>query len=203
MKPKYWDKAIKELSSKDPILKKIIGNHKNEYLIPSNDPFNTLVNSIIGQQISTHAAKSIKMKLEKLTKINPKGILSKKSNELRKCGLSSMKVKYLVDISERVENKITDFYNISNLEDEEAKSELMKIKGIGPWTAEMFLIFYLARPNILPRGDIGIINSLINLYGENNKDSINFEKFYIKWSPWNSVASWFLWRNIDDTNVSY
>ena len=67
----------------------------------------------------------------------------------------------------------------------------------------MFLIFYLARPNILPRGDIGIINSLINLYGENNKDSINFEKFYIKWSPWNTVASWFLWRNIDDTNVSY
>ena len=76
MKPKYWDKAIKELSSKDPILKKIIGNHKNEYLIPSNDPFNTLVNSIIGQQISTHAAKSIKMKLEKLTKINPKATIA-------------------------------------------------------------------------------------------------------------------------------
>ncbi|MBM01235.1 MAG: DNA-3-methyladenine glycosylase [Chloroflexi bacterium] len=203
MKPKYWDKATKELSLKDPILKKIISRHINKYLVPSNDPFNTLVNSIIGQQISTHAAKSIKTKLEKLTKIDAKGILSKKSDELRKCGLSNMKVNYLVNISERVENKMTDFNHISNLEDEEAKNELMKIKGIGPWTAEMFLIFYLSRPNILPKGDVGIINSLINLYGEKNKDSINFENFFIKWSPWNSVASWFLWRNIDDTDVSY
>ena len=113
-----------------------------------------------------------------------------------------MKIKYLKDLSTKVLNNEISFNLLETLDDNEVKKYLTKVKGIGNWTAEMFMIFYLGRPNILPVNDIGIINSLVKIYGENKKN-INFNKYFLLWSPWNTVASWYLWRNIDQEIISY
>ena len=202
MKVKYWEEAKKELSIKDDNLRKIINMSGNEYLNTSKDPFVTLFNSILGQQISVSAATSIKKKITSKVKINPKDI-NKISNEiLKNCGLSRMKISYLKDLSSKIINKEISFKDLNKFEDSEAIKYLTKVKGIGDWTAEMFMIFHLGRSNILPVKDIGIINSLVNMYGEDKKN-INFKKYYLLWSPWNTVASWYLWRNIDQKIISY
>ena len=195
-------KAKKELSIKDDNLRKIINMSGDEYLNTSKDPFVTLFNSILGQQISVSAATSIKKKITSKVKINPKDI-NKISNEiLKNCGLSRMKISYLKDLSSKIINKEISFKDLNKFEDSEVIKYLTKVKGIGDWTAEMFMIFHLGRSNILPVKDIGIINSLVNMYGEDKKN-INFKKYYLLWSPWNTVASWYLWRNIDQKIISY
>ena len=202
MKVKYWEEAKKELSIKDDNLRKIINMSGDEYLNTSKDPFVTLFNSILGQQISVSAATSIKKKITSKVKINPKDI-NKISNEiLKNCGLSRMKISYLKDLSSKIINKEISFKDLNKFEDNEVIKYLTNVKGIGDWTAEMFMIFHLGRSNILPVKDIGIINSLVNMYGEDKKN-INFEKYYLLWSPWNTVASWYLWRNIDQKIISY
>ncbi len=202
MKVKYWEEAKKELSIKDDNLRKIINMSGDEYLNTSKDPFVTLFNSILGQQISVSAATSIKKKITSKVKINPKDI-NKISNEiLKNCGLSRMKISYLKDLSSKIINKEISFKDLNKFEDSEVIKYLTKVKGIGDWTAEMFMIFHLGRSNILPVKDIGIINSLVNMYGEDKKN-INFKKYYLLWSPWNTVASWYLWRNIDQKIISY
>ena len=202
MKVKYWEEAKKELSIKDDNLRKIINMSGDEYLNTSKDPFVTLFNSILGQQISVSAATSIKKKITSKVKINPKDI-NKTSNEiLKNCGLSRMKISYLKDLSLKIINKEISFKDLNKFEDSEVIKYLTKVKGIGDWTAEMFMIFHLGRSNILPVKDIGIINSLVNMYGEDKKN-INFKKYYLLWSPWNTVASWYLWRNIDQKIISY
>ena len=202
MKVKYWEEAKKELSIKDDNLRKIINMSGDEYLNTSKDPFVTLFNSILGQQISVSAATSIKKKITSKVKINPKDI-NKTSNEiLKNCGLSRMKISYLKDLSSKIINKEISFKDLNKFEDSEVIKYLTNIKGIGDWTAEMFMIFHLGRSNILPVKDIGIINSLVNMYGEDKKN-INFKKYYLLWSPWNTVASWYLWRNIDQKIISY
>ena len=202
MKVKYWEEAKKELSIKDDNLRKIINMSGDEYLNTSKDPFVTLFNSILGQQISVSAATSIKKKITSKVKITPKDI-NKISNEiLKNCGLSRMKISYLKDLSSKIINKEISFKDLNKFEDNEVIKYLTNVKGIGDWTAEMFMIFHLGRSNILPVKDIGIINSLVNMYGEDKKN-INFEKYYLLWSPWNTVASWYLWRNIDQKIISY
>ena len=202
MKVKYWEEAKKDLSIKDDNLRKIINMSGDEYLNTSKDPFVTLFNSILGQQISVSAATSIKKKITSKVKITPKDI-NKISNEiLKNCGLSRMKISYLKDLSSKIINKEISFKDLNKFEDSEVIKYLTKVKGIGDWTAEMFMIFHLGRSNILPVKDIGIINSLVNMYGEDKKN-INFKKYYLLWSPWNTVASWYLWRNIDQKIISY
>ena len=202
MKVKYWEEAKKEILIKDDNLRKIINMSGNEYLNTSKDPFVTLFNSILGQQISVSAATSIKKKITSKVKINPKDI-NKISNEiLKNCGLSRMKISYLKDLSSKIINKEISFKDLNKFEDSEVIKYLTNVKGIGDWTAEMFMIFHLGRSNILPVKDIGIINSLVNMYGEDKKN-INFKKYYLLWSPWNTVASWYLWRNIDQKIISY
>ncbi|MFL2677357.1 MAG: DNA-3-methyladenine glycosylase family protein [Dehalococcoidia bacterium] len=202
MKVKYWEEAKKDLSIKDDNLRKIINMSGDEYLNTSKDPFVTLFNSILGQQISVSAATSIKKKITSKVKITPKDI-NKISNEiLKNCGLSRMKISYLKDLSSKIINKEISFKDLNKFEDNEVIKYLTNVKGIGDWTAEMFMIFHLGRSNILPVKDIGIINSLVNMYGEDKKN-INFEKYYLLWSPWNTVASWYLWRNIDQKIISY
>ena len=202
MKVKYWEEAKKELSIKDDNLRKIINMSGDEYLNTSKDPFVTLFNSILGQQISVSAATSIKKKITSKVKINPKDINNISNEILKNCGLSRMKISYLKDLSSKIINKEISFKDLNKFEDSEVIKYLTKVKGIGDWTAEMFMIFHLGRSNILPVKDIGIINSLVNMYGEDKKN-INFEKYYLLWSPWNTVASWYLWRNIDQKIISY
>ena len=202
MKVKYWDNAKDYLSSKDKNLSNIIKKSGNDYLNTSKNPFLTLFNSILGQQISVAAAKSINNRISSKFSINPISIYRASSEELRNCGLSRMKIQYLKNLSKKILNKDISLGELRELDDNEVIEYLTKVKGIGKWTAEMFMIFHLGRPNILPVNDIGIINSLVNIYGEDKKD-INFKKYFLLWSPWNTVASWYLWRNIDQQIISY
>ena len=202
MKVNYWEEAKKELSIKDNILRKIINKSGNEYLSTSKDPFVTLFNSILGQQISVSAATSIKKKIISKVKLTAKDIDGISEEILKNCGLSRMKISYLKDLSSKIINKEISFKDLYKLDDNEVIKYLTSVKGIGDWTAEMFMIFHLGRPNILPIKDIGIINSLVKMYGEDKKN-INFEKYYLLWTPWNTVASWYLWRNIDQKIISY
>ena len=197
-----WEVAAKELSRKDPVIMKIIKLYSGDKMQLKNNAFLTLVRSVVGQQISVKAADSIWKKLEELCRdsIEPKRIKSFSEDELRSAGLSRSKANYIQNIAK---SDILEV-NWSNLDDEEAIDLLCKIKGIGRWTAEMFLIFHLARPNILPLGDIGLIKAIELNYNNGEKMSKEeLEAYGQKWSPWCTVATWYLWRSLDPIPVNY
>ena len=197
-----WEVAAKELSRKDPVIMKIIKLYSGDKMQLKNNAFLTLVRSVVGQQISVKAADSVWKKLEELCRdsIEPERIKSFSENELRSAGLSRSKANYIQNIAK---SDILEV-NWSNLDDEEAINLLCKIKGIGRWTAEMFLIFHLARPNILPLGDIGLIKAIELNYNNGEKMSKEeLEAYGQKWSPWCTVATWYLWRSLDPIPVNY
>ena len=197
-----WNKAIKELSEKDSIISKIISQYPNEKMIMKNDTLHTLVRSIVGQQISVKAADAIWNRLEEACEnnISEESLLKLKKEKLRNIGLSNTKSDYILNV---VNANITKM-KWEKLEDDEIKEKLCEIKGIGPWTAEMFLIFRLGRPNVLPLGDIGLINA-INLNYNNNEKLSKEEliEFKSKWNPWCSIATWYMWRSLDPIPVEY
>ena len=197
-----WEVAAKELSRKDPVIMKIIKLYSGDKMQLKNNAFLTLVRSVVGQQISVKAADSVWRKLEELCRdsIEPKRIKSFSEDELRSAGLSRSKANYIQNIAK---SDILEV-NWSNLDDEEAIDLLCKIKGIGRWTAEMFLIFHLARPNILPLGDIGLIKAIELNYNNGEKmTKEELETYGQKWSPWCTVATWYLWRSLDPIPVNY
>ena len=202
---KNWLLAINNLKKKDKILKEIINKYKSEKLHSKKNAFLTLAKSITGQQISIKAANSIWQKLEKkLKKINSINLLNLKKNEILKCGFSKQKVNYLFNLA----NFFKKNKNIENkwekIEDEEVIDDLIKIKGIGRWTAEMFLIFYLLRPNIFPSADIGLLKAIsINYNLKYPLKNSDIKKFKKKWIPWSTVATWYLWRSLDPVPVKY
>tara|TARA_B100001029_G_scaffold32296_1_gene24292 strand:+ start:92 stop:703 length:612 start_codon:yes stop_codon:yes gene_type:complete len=197
-----WEVATKELSRNDPVIMKIIKLYSGDKMQLKNNAFLTLVRSVVGQQISVKAADSVWRKLEELCKddIEPEKIKLFSEEELREAGLSKSKANYIQNIAK---SDILEV-NWSNLDDEEAIDLLCKIKGIGIWTAEMFLIFHLARPNILPLGDIGLIKAIELNYNNGEKMSKEeLEAYRQKWSPWCTVATWYLWRSLDPIPVNY
>ena len=197
-----WEVATKELSRNDPVIMKIIKLYSGDKMQLKNNAFLTLVRSVVGQQISVKAADSVWKKLEELCRdsIEPERIKSFSEDELRSAGLSRSKANYIQNIAK---SDILEV-NWSNLDDEEAIDLLCKIKGIGRWTAEMFLIFHLARPNILPLGDIGLIKAIELNYNNGEKMSKEeLEAYGQKWSPWCTVATWYLWRSLDPIPVNY
>jgi len=202
---KNWLLAINNLKKKDKILKEIINKYKSEKLQSKKNAFLTLSKSITGQQISVKAANSIWEKLEKkLKKINPNNILKLKKNEIAKCGFSKQKVNYLLNLANFFKENKNIEKKWKNTSDEKVIEDLIKVKGIGIWTAEMFLIFYLLRPNVFPSGDIGLLRAIsinYNLKYPLKESEIN--KFKRKWSPWSTVATWFLWRSLDPIPVKY
>ena len=197
-----WEVAAKELSRKAPVIMKIIKLYSGDKMQLKNNAFLTLVRSVVGQQISVKAADSVWKKLEELCResIEPERIKSFSEDELRSAGLSRSKANYIQNIAK------SDILEVdwSNLDDEEAINLLCKIKGIGRWTAEMFLIFHLARPNILPLGDIGLIKAIELNYNNGEKmTKEELETYGQKWSPWCTVATWYLWRSLDPIPVNY
>ena len=197
-----WELAAKEISRNDPVIMKIIKLYSGDKMQLKNNAFLTLVRSVVGQQISVKAADSVWKKLEELCRdsIEPERIKSFSEDELRSAGLSRSKANYIQNIAK---SDILEV-NWSNLDDEEAIDLLCKIKGIGIWTAEMFLIFHLARPNILPLGDIGLIKAIELNYNNGEKMSKEeLEAYRQKWSPWCTVATWYLWRSLDPIPVNY
>ena len=205
MKPKYWNKGKAYLSNKDIILKKIINRFPKESIILNSNYYHSLLNSIIGQQISVSAANSIKLRFFKLHKnIVPKNILNMSDNFLKSCGLSRQKVLYIKNLSEFfIENK-NFIKNINAYKEVEIKEKLISIKGVGNWTAEMFLLFSYGSSDIFPKGDLGFVRAISQLYKKDlPREEIYLNKFQKKWTPYNSVATWYLWRSIDPLPVSY
>ena len=202
---KNWLLAINNLKKKDKILKEIINKYKSEKLHSKKNAFLTLAKSITGQQISVKAANSIWLQLEKkIKKIDPANILKTKINVIKKCGFSKQKVTYLFNLA----NFFKKNKNIENkwkkIDDEEVIEDLIKIKGIGRWTAEMFLIFYLLRPNVFPSTDIGLLKAIsINYNLKYPLKNSDIKKFKKKWTPWSTVATWYLWRSLDPVPVKY
>tara|TARA_B110000858_G_scaffold86921_1_gene100455 strand:- start:9007 stop:9642 length:636 start_codon:yes stop_codon:yes gene_type:complete len=203
--PIFWQKAKKVLSANDKKLSKLIKLYPDDFLFSKSDPFFTLARSIVGQQISVKAAQSVWNKLEiKVKKINPKNIITTHSSTLKSVGLSRQKVTYLKNIASAfIEKKIkTSMWNEMN--NEEIIQDLIQIKGIGRWTAEMFLIFNLCRADVYPLDDIGMIKALCKL---NNIPYPTKKKVVIKagekWKPYRSVATWYLWRSLDPIPVEY
>ena len=205
MKPSYWNKGKNYLSNKDKVLKKLIKNYKNEHLNLNNNYFHSLINSIIGQQISVSAADSIKKKFFKLKKnITPLTVSNFKTKDFRKCGLSRQKIQYIINICNFfLENK-NFIKNIDKYSEEEIFNKLILIKGVGPWTIHMFLMFSYGSSNIFPIGDLGFLKAISKLY--NLKTPISERKlrnFNKIWSPYSSQATWYLWRSLDPIPVNY
>ena len=197
-----WRIATKRLSETDSIMKNIIETYNGEKMKLRGVAFETLARSIVGQQISVKAADSVWKKLEKLcqSKIGKEKILSLPHDKLKSTGLSNQKAIYLRNIAESdiLETKW------DTISDEKAIEQLCTIKGIGIWTAEMFLIFHLARPNILPLTDIGLIRGIEkNYYDGDEINKKQLKAFRKKWNPWCTVATWYLWRSLDPIPVEY
>ena len=202
---KNWLLAINNLKKKDKILKKIIHRYKSEKIISKKNAFYTLAKSITGQQISVKAANAIWTQLErKIKRINPSNILKIKKNEIKKCGFSKQKVNYMLNLANffiknrKIEKKW------KKMDDKKIIEDLIRIKGIGKWTAEMFLIFYLLRPNIFPAADLGLHKAIsINYKTKYPLKELEIKKFKKKWNPWATVATWYLWRSLDPIPVKY
>ena len=197
-----WQLAVEELSRKDSTIEEIISQYSGEKMALRGRPFETLCRSIVGQQISVKAADSVWTKVEDLCNgnINKEKIINLSSEEMRTAGLSKQKITYLKNIA--TSDVLTT--NWGELSDVEAIDRLCKIKGVGVWTAEMFLIFNLGRPDVLPLADIGLIRGIEKHYYNSERiDKKELEKFRKKWSPWCTVATWYLWRSLDPIPVEY
>ena len=205
MKPKYWNKGKIYLSNKDKVLKKLIQTYSNEYLNLNSNYFHSLINSIIGQQISVSAADSMKTKFFKLKRnITPQTVSKLRTADLRKCGLSRQKILYIRNISEFFLQNKKFIKNIHKSSEEEIYNNLIEIKGVGNWTIHMFLMFSYGSSNIFPTGDLGFLKAISKLYKVQLPISERKLKLlYKKWSPYSSQATWYLWRSLDPIPVNY
>ena len=204
--PAYWNKAKRILSKRDPVLKKIINKFNKGFLTTRKDPFFSLCRTIIGQQISTKAADSVWLKFEKKCKrkILPINVLKLSSSSLRSAGLSRQKVSYLKNIAKSFKNKSFNIRNLKKMDDEQAISYITQLKGLGIWSAQMFLMFNLNRPDIFPTKDIGLVRAISKNYKTSYPPS---ERFLNKISKlhlgYRSVFTWYMWRSIDPIDVEY
>ena len=204
--PHYWTKAKKILSRKDKVMKKLINNYKDGNLITRNDVFFSLCKSIIGQQISVAAANSVFLKFKKKckNKINARTVNKLSFNSLKSCGLSKQKVKGIKDLAKRILDKSFKPSLIKNMTDEEAIEYLSNLRQIGRWSAEMILLFTFNRSNIWPLQDIGLLRAVSNNYNKKYFPPKSFlDKLYKKFTPYCSVATWYLWRSIDNEPIQY
>ena len=205
-KPNYWNKAKSILSKKDKVMKKLINSYNDGALVTRNDVFFSLCKSIIGQQISVAAANAVFSKFEKSCKgkITAKNVNKLSSQTLKKCGLSRQKVRGIKDLSKKIITKKFKPHLIKKMSDEEAIEYLSNLRQIGRWSAEMILLFTFNRSNIWPLQDIGLLRAISNNYKKKYfPPKIFLNKLYKKFTPYCSVATWYLWRSIDDEPIQY
>ena len=203
--PEYWAEACKHLVKKDRVMKRLIPQFGDASLQSRGDAFVTLARSIVGQQISVKAAQTVWDRFALLPrKITPTNVLKLKVDDMRAAGLSARKVEYLVDLALHFDNGALHVKKWSEMDDEAIIDELVAIRGIGRWTAEMFLIFHLMRPNVLPLDDVGLINGISQNYfsGESVSRS-EAREVAAAWAPYCSVATWYIWRSLDPLPVEY
>jgi DNA-3-methyladenine glycosylase II len=204
MTPSYWNEATAALVERDPVLKILVRNHEGPSLESREDAFATLARSIVGEQISVQTAEGVWQKLlESVDALGPATLVRMDPEKLRACGLSSRKSDFLIDLAERFLDGTIDQAAWSERDDEQLIEELTRVKGIGRWTAEMFLIFYLMRPDILPADDIGLQRAM-SLHYNNGKplSKLKIRQIAAGWQPWRTVATWYLWRSLDPIPAS-
>ena len=205
MIPSYWQQASSELSQNDPVLADLVARFAGSTLVSRGEPFSTLVRSIVGQQISVKAADAIWARLTGvLPKVEAASVLECPPQTLRECGLSARKVEYLVDLASHFTTGQIHVERWATMSDAEVIDELTAVRGIGIWTAEMFLIFNLLRPDVLPLDDIGLQRAVADFYHDGERLTRRaLLTFGERWRPWRSVATWYLWRSLDPVPVEY
>jgi DNA-3-methyladenine glycosylase II len=211
MKPVYWDEATRALRRCDPVMKRLISAYPGNYLARRGDPFTTLARAIVGQQISVKAAQSIWERLVTATRgggepihLDPARVGRARMTTLRRVGLSERKAEYIRDLARHFVSGTLDPAQWPSLADEALIERLVSVKGIGRWTAEMFLMFHELRPDILPLADIGLQKAAALHYHDGVRiSSDELREFAAMWSPWRSVATWYLWRSLDPIPVEY
>ena len=204
--PEYWEQACRELMKQDRILKKLIPKYGTGFLVTRGDAFTTLARAIVGQQISVAAAQSVwnRVFAASKNKVNPKNILALTVEELRAAGLSGRKVEYIRDLADHFASGRLHANQWQDMDDESVIKELSTIRGIGRWTAEMFLIFNMVRPNILPLDDVGLIKAIsLNYFSGEPVSRHEAREVAANWAPWRTVATWYMWRSIDPAPVEY
>ena len=203
--PDYWTIATRELVQRDGVMAQLILSYPNSVMSSRGQPFYTLVRSVVGQQISVKAADSIWARFVLLVpKVTPKHVLVQSMDSLRSVGLSARKAEYIHAIAEFFVQKRVGQAYWEQRTDNEIIEELSSIRGIGRWTAEMFLMFTLLRPNVFPVDDIGLLRGLEkNYHGARVTPSVARAVYFERFSPWASVATWYLWRSLDPVEVRY
>ena len=205
MKPPYWDRAKRALARKDPVMATIIRSRPKVFLMRRGEPFLTLARAICGQQISVKAAQSVWDRVVTCCgEVTPEKVLARKRPELRACGLSDRKTEYIADLAQHFADGRIHVHRWPRMSDEEIIAELVEVRGIGRWTAEMFLIFNLLRPDVFPLDDLGLQKAIRLGYFKGRKVSLaRMRKLGESWRPWRSVATWYLWRSLDPIPVEY
>lgn len=206
--PAYWDEACRHLTRRDRVLKKLIPRFGEARLKSRGDAFTTLARSIVGQQISVKAADAVWQRFVQLLPaahpIVPADVLALETPTLRSAGLSARKAEYLRDLAAHFADGSVHETDWSAMSDEAIVEELVAIRGIGRWTAEMFLIFHLMRPNVLPLDDLGLIKGIsLNYFSGEPVSRAEVRELGDAWSPYRSVATWYLWRSLDPLPVEY
>jgi DNA-3-methyladenine glycosylase II len=204
-KPVFWDEASAQLMRRDRILKKLIPRHSSEWLLPSATPFITLARAIVGHQASVKAADAVWLRLTEKCgrKPTPSCLIKLEHDELRELGLSKRKAEYVQDLATHFAEKKVRPAAWADMDDEAVIAELCAIRGIGRWTAEMFLIFSLRRPDVLPLDDSSLLKA-ISLHYFSGEPVSRFEAREVAqaWAPWRTVATWYLWRSLDPATAS-
>jgi len=207
--PQYWDEACKHLSKRDRVMRKLIPQFGEGRLQSRGDAFTTLARSIVGQQISVAAAQSVWDRFVALmsnpaTHLAPTEVLALETAAARAAGLSARKVEYLVDLAAHFESGSVHVAQWQQMDDEAIIEELVAIRGIGRWTAEMFLIFHLMRPNVMPLDDLGLLKGIsVNYFSGEPVSRAEAREVGDAWAPFRSVATWYIWRSLDPLPVDY
>jgi DNA-3-methyladenine glycosylase II len=210
-KPPYWDEATRVLAERDPVLRKLIAATPGLHLTRRGDPFTTLARAIVGQQISVKAAQSIWDRIVNACgdagsppRLDPARVMRKRIATLRALGLSERKAEYIRDLAKHFVSARLDPASWPSLDDEALVEALVDVKGIGRWTAEMFLMFHEMRADVLPVDDIGLQRAVAIHYFDGERPTLAaLRAFGEQWRPYRSVATWYLWRSLDPIPVEY
>ncbi len=207
--PAYWDEACRHLGKRDRVMRKLIPQFGQGRLQSRGDAFTTLARSIVGQQISVKAAQAVWDRFAALsakpsTPLAPSAVMALEVAVMRSAGLSARKVEYLCDLAAHFEAGAVHVGQWQQMDDEAIIDELVAIRGIGRWTAEMFLIFHLMRPNVLPLDDLGLLKGIsINYFSGEPVSRAEAREVGDAWAPFRSVATWYIWRSLDPLPVDY